>query len=98
MANAWLLPAAIVGVSGLALQGAKAGWDMYLGIANRNSALNGARLQEATASMNFIEVLPLDQTQKALYKLEIVRLLQGAAEVQKIYEVVQKAMRAAGAE
>ena len=92
----WLLPAAILGVLGITLQGAKAAWDLYLGISAKQGSSNAARLQEATAAMSFIEGLPLDQTQKAVLKMDIVRLLQQKAEIEKVYEVVQRAIGLAG--
>lgn len=92
----WLLPAAILGVIGISLQGAKAAWDLYLGVVSKKGASSSARLQEANSAMSFIDGLPLDPTQKAVYKMEVAGLLRQKAEVLKMYEVVQRAIATAG--
>lgn len=89
----WLLPAAIVGVAGLALQGVKAGWDLYLSIKAKANSARAVRLQETNALLTFIDELPLDDTKKLGFKLDLVRAFQSGATITAMYSLVDAAIR-----
>lgn len=89
----WLLPAAIIGVAGLALQGIKAAWDLSLSIKTKANSSRAVRLQETNALLNFIDGLPLDDTKKLGYKLEIVQTFQSGADFDALYGVAEKAIK-----
>jgi hypothetical protein len=89
----WLLPAAIVGVAGLALQGVKAGWDLYLSVKAKANSSRSVRLQETNALLTFIDELPLDDTKKLGYKLQIVRAFQTDVSITAMYGILDAAIR-----
>lgn len=96
MNNAWFAPAIIVGMCGLALQGVKAAWDLYLGLAGHKRSRESARLQEIAALMGLIEGLPLDQMHRAYFKVEVIKIIERRAGASSLYPVIRQAIEAAG--
>jgi len=95
MNNVWFVPTVIVGVCGLALQGVKAAWDLYLGLAGHRRSRDSAKLQEVGALMGLIEGLPLDQARKSYFKVEVIQLIESRADSSSIYQLIRKAIETA---
>jgi hypothetical protein len=95
MNNVWLVPTVIVGMCGLALQGVKAAWDLYLGLAGHRRSRDSARLQEVGALMGLIEGLPLDQARRAYFKVEVIKLIESRADTASVYPLIRRAIETA---
>jgi hypothetical protein len=89
MSDQWLVPSIVVAASGLALQGLKAGWDLYIGIATQRRARLTLRLQEVSAVIALIDALPIDQARKAVRKSEIIRSLRENRPMTAIHEIAR---------
>ena len=90
MNQSWLVPTVIVGVLGIALQGLKAGWDLFFSIKTQKNTSRALRLQELSALMNLIDALPLDSARKAARKAELVGLFQRGALPSQLYAAVDQ--------
>jgi hypothetical protein len=91
--NAWLVPAVIVAATGVAVQGVKAAWDLVMSVRNHAHAQSALRLQEVSALMHLVDGLPLPSARKALWKVELAKLIEKRAEVSQIYSTLDKLIR-----
>ena len=85
MDASWLVPTVVVGAIGVSVQGIKAGWDLIGSLRTHANSQNALRLQEVGALMNLVEGLPLAAARKAVWKVNLVKLIQRKAPLADIY-------------
>jgi hypothetical protein len=70
--NLWLVPAILVAIFGLLLQGIKAGWDLWFSIRNNKISQETTAFQRLSTFLTFAEGLPLMDTEKTSLKLDLI--------------------------
>ena len=75
--------------TGIALQGLKAGWDLFFAVKGQRNSRKALRLQELSAPMALLDGLPLDSARKAARKAELITLLQRGAPLAEVYAAIE---------
>ncbi len=73
LSNPWFVPAVLIAIIGLFLQGLKAGWDLWFSIRNQSRSQENITFQRLSTFLAVVEGIPISDPEKLGLKLRMIR-------------------------